>query len=86
MHEEDLTDPTQISTAGRQALIQSTGFKWRFVVDQYNKLQQLLAFVVSRRLGKNGPRPFGSNRRVSKDTAEGQGARMCKTTRRHGAW
>ena len=37
--------------------------------------------MLARRLGVNGPRPFGSNRKLSKSTAQGQGARIRTATR-----
>ena len=61
-------------------LQQATGFSWQFLVHQVERLKDLLDYVVTRRVGKNGPRPFGSNRKLSKYRT-GLGARIRTDTR-----
>ena len=66
-------DPKQVQLIDRKQIATVAGFDWKVCVKWYAVKQDIFQQIAKMKLGKHGPRPFGSNERFS-----GKSKPMCR--------
>ena len=56
-------NPKQVQLIDRRQIATSAGFGWEICVKWYAVKQDIFQQITKTKLGKHGPRPFGSNER-----------------------
>ena len=58
-------EPKQVKLVDRQMIAENAGFHWKVLAKWYAVKQDIFQQIAKLNLGKYGPRPFGSNERLT---------------------
>ena len=58
-------EPKQVKLVDRQMIAENAGFHWKVLAKWYAVKQDIFQQIAKLKLGKYGPRPFGSNERLT---------------------
>ena len=70
------SDPSTIASHARRKVESDSGFPWRVLFQWVRKKSQIQSICSKLKLGKWGPRPFGSSLPLMKKGTQSQGARI----------
>ncbi len=59
------TEPKQVKAVDRQRIAENAGLHWKMLAKWYAIKQDIFQQIAKLKLGKYGPRPFGSSERLS---------------------
>ena len=58
-------DPKKVKAIDRQQIAENAGYPWKMLMKWLAVKQDIFQQIAKLKLGKHGPRPFGSNERLT---------------------